>query len=261
MLPAPMLATLEYAHPSWHAVLRDALTAVDRATPGYLQALAANDYSPTQGRLLAAFAQPLPAVRYVLIGEGPYPRAASATGVCFMDGAVDALWSDNGLSKAVNRATSLRNFIKLLLVAEGALTAHDTGADAMAPIGRRAQLPGSGQIHTLPQLQANLTRQGFLLLNASLVFRPQVAPAQDAAAWLPLMTTVLSALAEQGASPPTLVLWGKIAGRVLALPGIDRFPQVQAEHPYNLTFIRNVTMQDFFRPMRLLADPAREASV
>jgi uracil-DNA glycosylase len=71
--------------------------------------------------LFAAFAQPLDRVRYVLVGEGPYPRAESATGVCFMDGAVGDLWSEAGLSKPVNRATSLRNFMKMLLVADGQL--------------------------------------------------------------------------------------------------------------------------------------------
>ena len=45
-----------------------------------------------------------------------------ANGYAFWDAAVNELWSDNGLSKAVNRATSLRNFIKMLLVTEGALS-------------------------------------------------------------------------------------------------------------------------------------------
>ena len=79
------------------------------ADPAYLSALAEDHFLPTQGRLFAAFSQPLEEVRYVLVGEGPYPREESATGVCFMDGAVRELWSTQGLSKPVNRATSLRN--------------------------------------------------------------------------------------------------------------------------------------------------------
>ena len=39
-----------------------------------------------------------------MLGVGPYPREESATGVCFMDGAVRELWSPAGLSKPVNRA-------------------------------------------------------------------------------------------------------------------------------------------------------------
>ena len=252
IIPYSILATVERADASWQAVLHSALQAVADADPGYFPALAAEAYLPTAGRLLAAFAQPLDAVRYVLIGEGPYPREASATGVCFMDGAVDQLWSDKGLSKPVNRATSLRNFIKMLLVADGVLTVGESTGDAMAVVGLRAKAAGSEWIQTLPQLQKNLTRHGFLLLNASLVFRPHVPPVKDARAWLPFLKAILNALAERGATLPTLVLWGKIAGQVEALPGSERFPKAVAEHPYNLTFIGNTSMHALFGAMHLL---------
>lgn len=252
VIPAAILATLDRADPSWHAVLTAALTKVAEADPHYLPALAASDYLPTDGRLLAAFSQPRDAVRYVLVGEGPYPRAASATGVCFMDGAVGSLWSENGLSKPVNRATSLRNFIKMLLVAEGALAPDQTSGTAVAKVGVAALAENSGRIQTLAQLQQNLTAQGFLLLNASLVFRPDVAPVKDARAWLPFLTTVLEALASSPAALPTLVLWGKIAAQLNAISGLAAFPQSVAEHPYNLTFIENRRMQELFGPMALL---------
>ncbi|MFM7631901.1 MAG: uracil-DNA glycosylase, partial [Betaproteobacteria bacterium] len=103
---------LRLADASWQPVLRKGVAAVAAADPDYLERLAPDVYLPTKGRLFAAFAQPLDAVRYVLVGEGPYPREESATGVCFMDGAVGALWASTGLSKQVNRATSLRNFMK-----------------------------------------------------------------------------------------------------------------------------------------------------
>ncbi len=256
LIPQPILATLNRVDSSWRAVLLDGLQAVADADAGYLAALARYSYLPTQGRLLAAFAQPFDAVRYVLVGEGPYPREASATGVCFMDGAVAGLWSENGLSKPVNRATSLRNFIKMLLVAEGALQTDATTGAAIAAIGVQAQAAGSGRVQTLAALQDNLTRHGFLLLNASLVFRPTVAPAHDAQAWLPFLKSVLLALATRSATPPVLVLWGKIAGQVNALAGIDRLPRIVAEHPYNLSFIRNQTMHEFFLPMALLRQDA-----
>jgi len=66
------------------------------ADPLYLPLLVNGSFLPTQGRLFAAFAQPIESVRYVLVGEGPYPREDSATGFCFMDGAVDELWSEHG---------------------------------------------------------------------------------------------------------------------------------------------------------------------
>jgi len=248
-IPPAILAALDRADVSWRAHLLAGLDAVARANPGYLPALAVDDYLPNGGRLFAAFAQPLDKVRYVLVGEGPYPRPESATGVCFMDGAVGDLWCENGLSKPVNRATSLRNFMKMLLVADGQLKAGATGGAAMAPVAAAAL--GNGTIRTLGELQENLTRQGFLLLNASLVYRAHVAPAVDARAWLPFLQTVLAVLADRP-QPPTLVLWGKIAEQLKKLPETARFPQVCAEHPYNLSFIEHEGMRELFGPMELL---------
>jgi uracil-DNA glycosylase len=249
-IPAPILDALRLADASWQPHLLKGLAAMAQATPAYLPALAQDAYLPTEQRLFAAFALPLQAARYVLVGEGPYPRAESATGVCFMDGAVGSLWCEGGLSKPVNKATSLRNFMKMLLVAEGKLQSGDTGGAALAPVAARAANDGS--IQTLVQLQDNLTAHGFLLLNASLVFRSHVAPVIDAKAWMPFLQAVLDALLEADA-PPTLVLWGKIAEQLKKLRSTSRFPQVVSEHPYNLSFIDHSEMQALFRPMRLLS--------
>jgi uracil-DNA glycosylase len=259
-IPEAILNAMSLADTSWRPTLLEGLKAVAAADPAYLPALAKDDYLPTGQRLFAAFALPLEAVRYVLVGEGPYPRAGSATGVCFMDGAVDSLWSEAGLSKPVNRATSLRNFMKMLLVADGQLSPDNTGAAALAQVAARAK--DNGSIQTLPQLQHNLLDKGFLLLNATLVFRSHVAPALDARAWLPFLQHVLAALAErgdtagQGSSAPQLVLWGKIAEQLKRLPVTARFSHVLSEHPYNLSFITNQTMQGLFGPMHLLRAPA-----
>jgi uracil-DNA glycosylase len=250
-VPAAILADLQRADPSWHSHILAGLAAMMRATPDYLPALAGDDYLPTGGRLFAAFALPLDRVRYVLMGEGPYPRAESATGVCFMDGAVGSLWSDAGLSKPVNRATSLRNFMKMLLVADGRLTMADTGGAALAPIAQAAQAPGSGTIATLAELQDNLLEAGFLLLNASLVFRKHVAPLVDARAWVPFQQAIFAALAA-GADKPTLILWGKIAEQLKKVPETAAFPHIASEHPYNLSFIGHTGMQQLFGPMHLL---------
>jgi len=246
-LPGVILDALALAHASWKPHLLEGLHAVAAASPGYLDALALDPYLPTGQRLFAAFALPLQEVRYVLVGEGPYPRAESATGVCFMDGAVGALWSEAGLSKPVNRATSLRNFLKMLLVADGQLDAANTAGAALAPVAANARANGS--IQTLAQLQQNLTRHGFLLLNAALVFRPHVPPAIEARAWLPFLQTVLAALA---ATDVKLVLWGKIAEQIKKLPECTALQQVCSEHPYNLSFITHAGMHELFGPMRLL---------
>ena len=258
-LPPAILHALDAAHPSWQPTLLRGIEAVAKADPAYFSSLVTEQYVPTEGRLFAAFAQPLSAVRYVLVGEGPYPRAQSATGFSFMDGAVGLLWSDvpgGGLSKPVNRATSLRNFIKMLLVADGRLSVNHTTGDALALIALQARAIASPLIQTLADLQGKLMQQGFLLLNAALVFRPHVAPVKDARAWRPLMQLVLDALLQQAATQgdalPTLVLWGKIAEQLNGIAQIERFPKAVSEHPYNLSFIANAEMQHLFGAMQLL---------
>lgn len=255
LVPSTILDMLALADVSWRAVLLEGLQAIARADPAYLPALANDAYLPTQGRLFAAFAQPLPAVRYVLVGEGPYPREQSATGVCFMDGAVGSLWSEHGLSKQVNRATSLRNFMKMLLLAQENLIP--------AQAAQQAHMPQSRFIQTLAELQQNLLRQGFLLLNATLVYRAHVAPVKEAKAWRPFLHTVLQALSNRAAllnpcltkpdsTNPTLILWGKIAEQLNSFPAVAALPKAIAEHPYNLSFIENKAMQALFGPMNLL---------
>ena len=253
MVPLVFLNCVDKAAPSWRPVLAQGLELMARQESAYLQVLSDGSFLPTGGRIFSAFSQPLEAVNYVLVGEGPYPRDQSATGVCFMDGAVGSLWSEQGLSKPVNRATSLRNFMKMLMVADGLLKSDATGGDSVAPVAAKAMLPGSGFIQTLPELQQNLMDHGFLLLNAALVFRSHVPPVKEAKAWRPLLETVFEALVERpGFPPPTLVLWGRIAQWLEDLPAARRFPKAVAEHPYNLSFIQNRAMQDLFGPMHLL---------
>ncbi len=255
MIPAIFCDAFVLAHPSWHPILSAGLNAIHAADPHYLSALAGDDFLPDQGRLFAAFAQPLGAVRYVLVGEGPYPRQESATGVCFMDGAVGPLWIETGLSKQVNRATSLRNFVKMLLVADGRLALEKTTGDALAPVALKARSMDSTTIQTLGQLQENLIANGFLLLNATLVYRSHVVPGKEAKAWQPFLQAVLTGLLTHGVSglpPPTLVLWGKIAERLNLLSIAACFPKAVSEHPYNLSFIANPVMGALFKPMKLL---------
>lgn len=261
-LPKQITDCIQLAHPSWHPAICNGLQAMHAADPDYFANLCSAEFLPTEGRLFAAFQQPVSNVRYVLIGEGPYPRADSATGVCFMDGAVDNLWAEDGsgLSKKVNRATSLRNFIKMLLVASGHLDDEHTGGEAMAVVAMSVMHNQTTFIRKLADLQENMNRQGFLLLNATLVFRESMAPAKDGKAWLPFLQAIFSCLSEQqsAVSLPSFVLWGKIAEQLKRIPEAAHFPQILAEHPYNLSFIKNREMQDFFRPMQLLHNCTKE---
>jgi uracil-DNA glycosylase len=146
--------------------------------------------------------------------------------------------------------------MKMLLVAEGELNGTQTGGEAISRIAAAAHAPSSHYIQTRSELQRNLTRHGFLLLNAALVYRPEVPPLKEAKAWAPFLQMVLDALADyavvHGRSAPTLVLWGKVAEALDAVPANARFPKAVSEHPYNLSFIVNPTMQSLFGPMHLL---------
>ncbi|MFZ6772204.1 uracil-DNA glycosylase [Undibacterium sp. SXout7W] len=258
-LPTEIENAVQRAHPSWHAALNAAIRAVQQADAHYLNSLVKTEFLPTQDRLFAAFSLPMDDVRFVLVGEGPYPREESATGYCFMDGAVQSLWSDEsggGLSKKVNRATSLRNFMKMLLVASRDLSIEDTGVAALSGVAEKVRQSDLDYITSLSELQSNMLAKGFLLLNASPVFRQEVAPIKDARAWQPFLQVIFAELQEyqqrRQQSMALLVLWGKIAEQLKQIPATGLFPHIAAEHPYNLSFIANQHMQDFFRPMELL---------
>ncbi|MDR0933640.1 MAG: uracil-DNA glycosylase, partial [Burkholderiaceae bacterium] len=186
-LPTLIADALHLAHPDWRPVLEAGARAMMQADSAYLPALEQDSFLPTKNRLFAAFSQKISDVRYILVGEGPYPREESATGYCFMDGAVRDIWSEKGFSKQVNRATSLRNFFKMLLVADNRLQPDNTGGEAVAEVARLAQKPGSHFISQLGELQQALLDRGFLLLNAALVFRPHVPPMKESRAWQPFL--------------------------------------------------------------------------
>lgn len=257
MIPFTICNLLKITDISWHSVINDGLRAIVKVHPNYLQKLLIqNDYLPTNDRLFAAFKQPLEKVRYILIGESPYPRPQSATGLSFIDGAINLLWSEKGLSKEVNRATSLRNFIKMLLVASGKLQINNSKAQAIINISHAARTNQINIIQTLTDFQKNLFAQGFLLLNASLVFHKKTELAKDAQIWQLFLKAVFKALIAhkkiQGKILPTLILLGKMAQNLNKLPETEKFPCIVAEHPYNLSFIKNQEMHQLFGKMQLL---------
>lgn len=259
-LPSYFVQALELVHPSWRGILHSALLTMQSKSPDYLRDLAQDDFLPAGQRIFAAFSVPLDKIRYVLVGEGPYPRALSANGYCFMDAAVDSLWSSEakgGLSKPVNRATSLRNFMKMLLLAEGVLTVDNLNPESMAAVSRQAREDASGMIKTMADLHRNFLSKGFLMLNASLVFRSHVAPAIDARAWEVFLLAIFNALS-QLSQKPVVILWGKIADRLSAIGDelhvncLEQFTISKSEHPYNLSFITNTSMHELFAELKLL---------
>ncbi|PJD93563.1 MAG: uracil-DNA glycosylase [Legionella sp.] len=225
-------------HPEWHDLIEHSLSAMDQT---YLQTLEQSEiWLPGRHALFAAFHQPLSATQYLLLGESPYPRKQSANGFAFWDAAVDGLWSETGLSKAVNRATSLRNLIKMMLYARGDLQ-QDFSQEAIS------RLDKSAYVQTLEQLFQQFLHQGFLLLNASLVYEPKRVP-YHAKHWRPFMAQLLLSLSQKRPSLQ-LILLGRIAQKIAQK---DAFSCFEAEHPYQLTFVKNPKVVDFFKPLNLL---------
>jgi len=231
---------LDATHPSWKPCLKEALQKVDGH---YLEKLShSSDWLPGPEKIFHAFTLPVNKVNYILFGESPYPRAASANGYAFWDAAVDDIWSDSGLSKRVNRATSLRHIIKMLLLAEGLLLPQHTSQADIASIDKH------GLVKTNEELFNNFLRHGFLLLNATPVL--YLDPKKDAAAWLPFTQHIVTFLLHHHPEVK-LVLFGKIANIINQL-----FPHqketLYSEHPYNLSFIHNQKVLEFFKPLHLI---------
>lgn len=236
------LFNLEITDPSWHECLTQALNKMD---PAYLEELYANDkWLPGHSKIFNAFTLPIDQVNYVLFGESPYPRAHSANGYAFWDAAVTDLWSLTGLSKQVNRATSLRNIIKMLLIAEGLLAPHHTKQDNIANVNKNDLVP------TNYEFFKNFLSHGFLLLNASLVLHSKKIH-HDAIEWHPFIHHVLDFLIQKRPQVEFL-LFGRIAKLLDDILVNYSVKKLIAEHPYNLTFIDNNEVIDFFKPLHLL---------
>ena len=218
-------------HSSWRPLLARSLQSVDEA---YLHGLwSAADWLPGCGNMLAAFRCELGGLRYILFGESPYPRPESNIGIAFLDGAVDGLWSAQGLSKPVNRATSLRNLMKCMLVADGMLDGADTSQPQIAAVDK------SGLVDTIFDLFNNLAAEGFLMLNATPVLHESRKPLQESRYWLEFNRLLLEGIADLRQEKPTLVLWGKIAKTIRAYDVSSAFRIIETEHPYNVSFINN----------------------
>jgi len=234
-------------HHEWQDILSDALEAVD--TDYLSQLVKCDTWLPGIANLFSAFRRDRLGVRYVLIGESPYPRAQSANGIAFYDAAVDELWSETGLSKSVNRATSLRNIIKTALLAEGYITPDSQGKISQNSI---AAIDKSSMLQTMGELFQALENNGFLMLNATPVLHPERKPSLEAKYWYGFLLRLLERLADSLDQTATLVLWGKIAESIEPLEVANRYQKLVCEHPYNLSFIQNPAMQSLFGELKLL---------
>lgn len=185
-------------------------------------------------------------VRYVLFGQDPYPREASASGYAFIDGNVKNIFSPNGtLSKEVNRATSLRNFIKMTLVAKSSLNENDTSSEAIKLVDK------STMISSIWQLKDNFEKNGVLLLNTALIFTDKKSSPFHAKEW---GRFILDTICKLDNTKVKLVLFGSFAKNLYDKnQSLQKFDAFACEHPYNISFVTNNDVIDFFRPMDLLS--------
>lgn len=227
---------------SWEKILSAAYDALEIEYQRFLEE--DRDYFPSKENYLNAFKSlHKDNVKYILFGQDPYPRKESAGGYAFIDTKVEKLFSDSGLSKEVNRATSLRNFIKMALVASGRLNAEETSQACISKIDK------TQMIDSIDDLRLNFEKNGVLLLNTALIFTDKKSSKKHIKAWKPFIQTLLGALEE---SAPTLILFGTHAKDLKKQFSLDAFDTIELEHPYNHTFISNSKALALFGPMQLL---------
>jgi uracil-DNA glycosylase len=185
-------------------------------------------------------------VKYVLFGQDPYPRELSATGYAFIDGNVKSIFEKNGtLSREVNRATSLRNFIKMTLVARGDLSEDDVSPQSISSLDK------SKFIDSIWQLRDNFEKNGVLLLNTALVFTDKKSCSFHAKEWEAFILDVVNKLDSKQVK---LILFGSFAQNLYEKNhNLQKFDAFACEHPYNISFITNKDVIEFFKPMDLLS--------
>ncbi len=228
---------------SWQKIVQNSYQKLDIKYRTFLEK--DEGYFPSFDNFLNAFKTlPLDDTRYILFGQDPYPREESAIGYAFIDGRVRDIFSTNGLSKSVNRATSLRNFIKMLLVSKGLLDENNCTQDAIKRVDK------TGLISDIMQLKDNFEKNGILLLNSSLVFTNKQETALHVKMFLPFISELLQMLQDRDIC---LILLGNASKEIKQrIPSSKKFKIFEAIHPYNINFIKDSSVRGFFQPMNLL---------
>ncbi len=227
---------------SWESILEKAYSMLDIEYRSFLE----NDknYFPSSSNYFNAFKTlPRQNVKYILFGQDPYPRVESAGGYAFIDEKVETLFCSTGLTKEVNRATSLRNFMKMLLVARGDMATEDTSQNAISKVNREPL------IDSILELRKNFEKNGVLLLNTALIFTDKKSSTKHVKAWRPFVQILLKELEEDN---PKLILFGTYAKELKKKLQLNKFETIEVEHPYNQTFISNTKAIELFGNMNLL---------
>ena len=190
-------ALTELVHPSWAAALAPVTTQVT-ALGAFLRAerAAGRGYLPAGGHILRAFAQPLDAVRVLIVGQDPYPTPGHAVGLSFSV-AADV--------HPIPR--SLQNIFQEL------------GTDLGLP------RPTNGDLSPWAD-------QGVLLLNRVLTVEPGAAGGHRGKGWETVTAQAISALAARG-GPLVAILWGRDAQALE--PDLGQVPCIKSAHPSPLS--------------------------
>jgi uracil-DNA glycosylase len=227
---------------SWQPLLDEAYASLSEEYRTFLENN--KEYFPTKENYFNAFKTLAKKdVKYILFGQDPYPRKQSAGGYAFIDTNVKTLFSSKGLSKEVNRATSLRNFIKMALLARGDLTKEDTSQDAIIEVDKVKMIDG------IEDLRKNFEKNGVLLLNTALIFEDKKSSNKHVKAWRNFMQTLLKGLEGEDIK---LILFGTHAKALKKQLPLEKFESIELEHPYNHTFITNSKALKLFGEMKLL---------
>ncbi|MFK5881609.1 MAG: uracil-DNA glycosylase [Sulfurospirillum sp.] len=228
---------------SWQGIIEKSYSKFRPAYRNFLEN--DKDYFPSYDNFLNAFKTlPVDKTRYILFGQDPYPREESAIGYAFIDGGVGDIFSENGLSKSVNRATSLRNFIKMLLVSKEVLSEDDCTPNAIKKLDKKYF------IRNIMELKDNFEKNGVLLLNMSLIFTSKKETPLHVKEFLPFISELLWQIQNRDIG---LIMLGNISKKIQKkIPHCKDFRIFEAMHPYNIGFIKDSSVRDFFKPMNLL---------
>ena len=194
----PTTRTLtDLVHPSWGSALSP-VTAQVAALGAFLRAEreAGRGYLPAGEQVLRAFAQPMDAVRVLIVGQDPYPNVGHAVGLAF---------SVPPNVRPIPR--SLQNIFEEL------------ETDLGVPRPRNGDL-------------SRWVDRGVMLLNRVLTVEPGASGSHRGQGWETVTGQAISALSARG-GPLVAILWGQDAQSVG--PSLGGIPCIKSPHPSPLS--------------------------
>jgi uracil-DNA glycosylase len=190
-------ALTDLLHPSWATALAPVTTQL-AALGAFLHAEreSGRGYLPAGEQVLRAFAQPIDAVRVLIVGQDPYPSPGHAVGLAF------------SVSANVNPLPrSLENIY------------HELETDLGLPRPRNGDL-------------SRWVDRGVMLLNRVLTVGPGAAGSHRGQGWETVTAQALSALSVRG-GPLVAILWGRDAQAME--PSLGNVACIKSPHPSPLS--------------------------